>query len=228
MARLSNHAVLITGAKGGLGNFVTRAFLEAGATVYGASRSIRDSDFDHPAFQAISVELTNAVAFTEMVAQLPRVDTAVHLIGAFAGGAPVDETDPSTLESMWDVNLKSAFLLARAVLPLMRAQRGGRFLAVGSRSALEPSAGSGAYNLSKAALVSLTKTIALENQRYGVTANIVLPGTMDTPANRAAMPDKDPSQWVQPAQVAQLLVHLASPEAANISGAAIPIYGALE
>jgi NAD(P)-dependent dehydrogenase (short-subunit alcohol dehydrogenase family) len=228
MARLANQTVLITGAKGGLGSFVTRAFLDEGAAVYGASRSIRAADFGHPAFHPVSAELTTAEAFSDLLSQPPRVDAVVHLIGGFAGGALVDETDTGTLESMLDANLRSAFFLARAVLPRMRAQRYGRFLAVGSRSALEPSARTAAYNLSKAALVSLIKTIALENQRYGVTANVVLPGTMDTPANRAAMPDNDPSQWVQPAQVAQLLVHLASPEAANINGAAVPIYGLVE
>jgi NAD(P)-dependent dehydrogenase (short-subunit alcohol dehydrogenase family) len=119
----------------------------------------------------------------------------------------------------------AAFYMIRAVLPDMLAQGAGRILAIGSRAAVEPSPMVGAYSASKAALVSLVRTVALENKDRGITANIVLPGTMDTPANRTAMPKADPSKWVRPAQVAAMLVHLASDDASEISGAAIPILG---
>jgi NAD(P)-dependent dehydrogenase (short-subunit alcohol dehydrogenase family) len=115
--------------------------------------------------------------------------------------------------------------MLRAVLPEMRAQGAGRILAIGSRTAVEPQPGVGAYSASKAALVSLVKTVALENKDRGITANVVLPGTMDTPANRAAMPGADFSKWVRPSQIASLLVHLASDQASQISGAVIPVYG---
>ncbi|MEJ7607925.1 MAG: SDR family oxidoreductase [Bryobacteraceae bacterium] len=172
---------LITGAKGGLGTFVTRAFLDAGAQVFGTSRSIRKEDFPHPAFTAIPAELTNLEAAQTLVASLPRIDVAVHLLGAYEGGTAVADTDASVLDRMLDLNLRSAFFLAKAVLPGMRAQGSGRFLAIASRSAVEPVALSGAYNLSKAALVSLVKTIAIENADRGIPANVVLPATMDTP-----------------------------------------------
>jgi NAD(P)-dependent dehydrogenase (short-subunit alcohol dehydrogenase family) len=126
---------------------------------------------------------------------------------------------------MLDLNYRAAFFMARAVLPPMRQQGGGRILAVASRQAVEPGALVGAYSASKAALVALVRTIALENKDRSISANTVLPATMDTPANRAAMPDADRSQWVQPSQVAALLVHLASDAAAQITGAAIPVYG---
>jgi NAD(P)-dependent dehydrogenase (short-subunit alcohol dehydrogenase family) len=115
--------------------------------------------------------------------------------------------------------------MARAVLARMRQQGSGRILAVASRQAVEPAAMVGAYSASKAALVSLIRTIALENKDRGISANAVLPATMDTPANRTAMPQADASDWVQPDQVAALLVHLASDDGAQITGAAIPIYG---
>lgn len=225
MTNLAGKTALITGAKGGLGTFVTRAFLDAGADVYGTSRSIRTDDFDHPRFTPLPGELNNAEAAQALAARLPAVDIAVHLLGAFAGGKRVDETAAEELDRMLDLNLRSAFFLAGAVLPRMRAQGHGRFLAVGSRSAVGPSAMSGAYGLSKAALVSLVRTIAAENSDRSITANIVLPGTIDTPVNRAAMPAVDPATWVQPAQVAALLVYLASDQASNVNGAAIPIYG---
>src|SRR5438067_3216340 len=230
MSNPDTKTVLITGAKGGLGNFVTRAFLESGSRVVGASQSIADADFAHPNFSAIAGELSNSRNANKLVdaviAKSGRIDGLVHLIGAFAGGQPVAGTDDATLDRMLDVNFRSAFYLIRAVLPHMRAQGSGRIIAIGSKAAAEPQAMAGAYAASKAALVSLIRTVARENSDKGIAANIVLPGTMDTPANRAAMPGADFSKWVQPAQVASLLVHLVSGDASNVSGAVIPIYGA--
>ena len=131
-----------------------------------------------------------------------------------------------TFERMLDVNLKSAFYMARAVLPHMRNRGGGRILAIGSRAAVEPSPGAGAYAASKAALVSLIRTIAAENKDRGISANVILPGMMDTPLNRKFDPQADYSKWVQPGQVASLLLSLASDAMPQVSGAAIPIYGA--
>jgi NAD(P)-dependent dehydrogenase (short-subunit alcohol dehydrogenase family) len=126
---------------------------------------------------------------------------------------------------MLEANLRAAFHMFRAVLPQMRKQNHGLILAIGSRTAVDPQPMVGAYSASKAALVSLVRTIALENKDLGISANVILPGTMDTPANRAAMPGADPAKWVQPAQVASLLVHLATDLASQISGAVIPVAG---
>lgn len=223
---LAGQSVLITAAKGGLGSFVTQAFLDAGAAVYGTSRSIQDADFPNPNFTAIPGELNSVEAARAVASRLPRIDAAVHLLGAFAFGPTLDQASPADLDKMLDINLRSAFYLAAAVIPRMRDQGYGRLLAIGSRSALDPSPNTGPYNIAKAALLALVRTLAIENASHGITANLVLPGTMDTPANRAAMPDADPKAWVQPADVAALLVHLASPAGAAINGAAIPIFGA--
>jgi NAD(P)-dependent dehydrogenase (short-subunit alcohol dehydrogenase family) len=229
MNPLKDKVVLITGAKGGLGTTVTTAFLEAGATVIGTSRSIADSDFPHPRFSALPAELSSLKAATALLdaarQRSGRVDVVVHLVGAWAGGRSVEETDEATLERMLDLNLKSAFYLAGAAVPAMKEQASGKILAIGSRSAAEPAALSGAYNASKAALVMLIRTLAAEHSDNGISANIVLPGTMDTPANRAANPHADFRKWVQPEQVAAMLVHLASDEARQVNGAVIPIYG---
>ena len=229
MNLLAGKIALITGAKGGLGTFVTEAFLAAGAKVIGVSRSIQTGDFPHPEFAAMPAELSSGDAARKLVddvlARFGHIDALVHVMGGFAGGSSVAETDDATLEKMLDLNYRAAFYMARAVLPQMRRQGEGRILAVASRQAVEPAATVGAYSASKAALVALVRTIALENKDRGISANTVLPGTMDTPANRAADPGANASQWVQPAQVAALLVHLASDEGAQITGAAIPIYG---
>jgi NAD(P)-dependent dehydrogenase (short-subunit alcohol dehydrogenase family) len=229
MITLNDKVALITGAKGGLGSTVTQAFLEAGATVVGVSRSINASDFSHPGFTAMAVELSSGEAAQRLadaiVDRFQRIDVLVHLVGGFAGGKPLAETDDATFDRMLDMNLRSTFHIARAVVPHMRKAGTGRVLAIGSRAAVEPGAMAGAYSASKAALVSLIQTLAIENKDRCISANVVLPGTMDTPANRAADPRADFSKWVQPSQVAGMLLHLASDAAAQVNGAVIPVYG---
>ncbi len=225
---MQNQVVIITGATGGLGSTVTAAFLEAGAWVASVSRSGgASSGENHISLEAdISTLDAARAAVAAVTAKWGRVDALVHLVGGFAGGSTVAETDDATFDRMFEMNLRSAVHALRAVLPGMRAQGAGRIVAIGSRAAVEPGKGVGAYSASKAALVSLMKTVALENKDKSITANVVLPGTMDTPANRAAMPRADFTKWVPPVQVAKLLVHMVSDGASAISGAVIPIYGA--
>ncbi len=229
MSSLDGKITIVTGAKGGLGSFVTEAFLAAGATVVGVSRSIQPADFVHPAFTALPAELSSGDAARNLaaavVAKFGRIDVLVHVMGGFAGGDSVADTSDADFEKMIDLNYRSGFYIARAVLPQMRSQASGRILAVASRQAVEPGAMVGAYSASKAALTALIRVIALENKDRRISANSVLPGTMDTPANRAGDPSADTSKWVQPAQVAAILVHLASDAGAQITGAAIPVYG---
>ncbi|MCC6365967.1 MAG: SDR family NAD(P)-dependent oxidoreductase [Bryobacterales bacterium] len=229
MKPLEGRIALITGAKGGLGTFVTQAVLEAGAKVIGVSRSIKQGDFEHPNFVAHAAEMGDPGAAKtvadEIAGEHGRLDIAMHLVGGFVMAGAVEDTGDAVFDKMLDINFRSALHVFRAVLPHMRRQGWGRILAVGSRAAVDPVRHAGAYNVSKAALVSLVRTIAEENKGTGISANIVLPGTMDTPGNRAAMPDADASKWVKPAQVASLLAYLASDEASQVTGAAIPIYG---
>lgn len=187
--------VLVTGANGGLGTYVTNAFLKTGARIAGLSRGIKQSDFPHPNFAAFPGELNNGQSAVAIVNQVlkrfGRVDALVHLVGGFAGGKPVAETDDDTLEKMFDMNLRSGFYMAKAVLPHMRKAGAGRIVAIGSRAVIDTPTGVGAYSASKAGLVTLVRTIAAENKDAGITANVLLPGTIDTPANRAAMPGAD-------------------------------------
>ena len=221
--------MLVTGASGGLGTYVTQAFLDAGATVIGTSRKIQQSDFTSPAFAAVSKEISTQTGATALlntvVERFGRLDVLAHTVGGFAAGQPVVDTDDATFQRMLDLNLYSFFYVLRATIPALRRSGRGRIIAIGSRAAVEPGAGVGAYSASKAAMVSLVKTVAAENRDAGVTANVVLPGTMDTTANRAAMPGSDFSKWVQPANVASLTVWLASDAAKDINGAVIPVYG---
>ena len=226
---MKGKVVLVTGANGGLGTSVTQAFLDAGATVVGVSRKIQQSDFSSPVFTAIATEISTGESAKRMVdgviAKLGKLDVVVHTVGGFAGGQTVAETDDATFQQMFDINLNSAFHVLRAVIPHMRKAGQGRIIAIGSRAALEPGAGVGAYSASKAALVSLIRTVATENKDRGMTANVILPGTMDTPANRNAMPGADKSKWVQPVNVASLIICLAGDAGKDMNGAVIPVYG---
>jgi len=126
---------------------------------------------------------------------------------------------------MFDLNLNCVFHILRAAVPPLRKTGNGRVIAVGSRAALEPGIGVGAYSASKGAMVSLLKTVALKNKDAGLTATVILPGTMDTPANRQAIPSADVSKWVQPATVAELVVWLAGEAGKDVNGSVIPVYG---
>jgi len=198
--------------------------------VIGISKSIKDTDFSHPAFVAMPVDLSNAAATCAMVqsaaGRFGTIDVLAHVAGGFAGGNTVEETDDSTWDRMLGLNLRPALSMLRSVLPHMKQAGRGRIVVIGGRAALEPQPSIGAYSAAKAALVSLVRTVALENKNTGITANTVLPGTMDTDANRAADPSADRSRWISPAKVAGMVLFLASDAAAQITGAAIPVYGA--
>jgi NAD(P)-dependent dehydrogenase (short-subunit alcohol dehydrogenase family) len=225
----SKRIALITGASGALGESVLQVFLDAGFHVAGVSRKIENRSTHNPRFFGLNADLMDSVstasAVQRIIDRFRRIDILVHLVGGFEGGKPLIETDDAAFDRMLDLNLRSAFRIIRLVMPHMRHAGFGRILAVGSRIAIEPQALVGAYGASKAALISLVRTLALENKDAGITANIVLPATIDTAANRSAMPAADRTRWVSPVQVAKLLLCLASDGAAQITGAQVPIYG---
>ena len=220
---------LVTGANGGLGVHVTRTLLDAEFMVAGLAPRIRQQDFDHPHFMAIAGTLNSLgeakQAAQTAIAKFGKIDLLAHTVGGFAGGQTVAETDDATWQRMFDMNVNSTFHILRAVIPHMRAARTGRIVAIGSRAAESPGASVGAYSASKAAVVSLIRTVAIENKDLGITANVILPGTIDTPANRTAMPGADVSTWVDPESISSLILWLAGDAGEDVTGAAIPVYG---
>src|SRR5258708_32355065 len=177
---MNNNVVLITGAKGGLGSFVTRRFLATGATVVGTSRSISQADFPEANFVALPVDFTKAgavrAAVESIVSRFCRLDVLVHAVGGFAGGQTVAETDDATWERMRDLNLTSAFYVLRAAIPHLRKSGNGRIVAIGGLTAVEPHPQLGADITFKSSLAMLLLPVALENKNAGLTANVVLPG----------------------------------------------------
>jgi len=224
---MNNKVIFVTGASGGLGATVTQKFLVTGATVIGSSRRITAAEFPAPNFTALPVDFTQPqairVAVDSIIARFGRLDVLVHALGGFAGGSSVAETDDATWQQMQTLNLNAAFYLLRETIPHLRKSGAGRIVAVGSLAAAELHSGLGAYIVSKTALAALVRTVAIENKDAGVTANVVLPGTMDTPANRKSMPTADFSKWAQPAEVAEVILWLAGEQAGQITGAMIPV-----
>lgn len=223
---------LVTGAAGNLGRAVAEELRSSGARLALVDRAVER--FEAPWTTADDVLLLGAdlvdadsveAAVKQVVARFGRIDLLANIAGGFTMGPPVHETPLETWDYMLNLNLRSVILTCRAALPHMRAARHGRIVNVSARAAQEPKANMAPYRLSKAAVITLTESLAAENREFGITANCILPGTIDTPQNRADMPDADFGRWVPPHALANVLLFLGSDEAAAVSGAAIPVYG---
>jgi NAD(P)-dependent dehydrogenase (short-subunit alcohol dehydrogenase family) len=229
MTDFTGRVVLVTGATGGLGATVVGAFVERKAVVVGISGSGKTLPGLDDQYTAVRADLPKEegarTAADRALAHNGKLDVVVHVLGGFAGGQPVSRTTDETWDRMMTLNLKAAFLVARATLPALLRSPVGRLIAVGSRAGITPSPGIGAYAVSKAALHALVQTIAEEVKGTGTTANAVVPGIIDTPANRVDMSSADFSKWVKPEAIAELIIYLASDEGAAVNGALIPAYG---
>jgi NAD(P)-dependent dehydrogenase (short-subunit alcohol dehydrogenase family) len=216
--------VFITGASGGLGTAVVRRFLKDGALVTGVARQ-GESSLNLVMLSADLSHAEGARRAVEAAENRAPIDVLVHVLGGFGGGDPVATMKDDDWHGQMNLNFHSAFYAFRAVLPGMLERKSGRLIAIGSKAAVTPIPNYAAYSVSKSALLALVKAVAGEVGGSGVTANAVLPGTIDTPANRKAMPDADFAQWVNPDNIASLIAWLASPAASDVNGAMIPIYG---
>lgn len=233
---LTGKIVLITGATGGVGPAAARMALDEGAAVVATARSLEELDalrdalgapadrwLSAPADLAVAAEADAVVGAA--IRQFGGLDVVCALAGGWRGGKLVAETDPATLDWLWRINVVTAFNTCHAALPQLAARGWGRIITFGARSAAAGQARSGAYAASKAGVVALTQSIAAEVKGSGMTANVLLLSTVDTPSNRTAMPDAKRERWVTPEQIAATVRFLCSDEASAINGASIPIYG---
>lgn len=230
--RFKGKTVLVAGGTGGLGRAVSLAFLREGGRVFVTYRS--EAEF-HALTQA-SAELANALqgfradvtSETEM-AQVAKtigsLDILVNTVGAYAGGLPLWQTGLDVFERMMLLNVRSGFVLARAVVPGMLERGSGAIVNISSRAAVDHAAGASAYAASKAAALAMMDSLAADLRGTGVRVNTVLPSIIDTEANRQAMPGANFAQWPRPEEIATVILFLASDEARLIHGAAVPVYG---
>src|SRR4051794_3284583 len=219
--------VVITGGSGFLGSAVVKALLDGGATcevTWRTEKELSRLEF-RDRVRLHQVELSNEQSVTKLYAQFPDLWASIHAAGGFAM-APVAETSLAQFREMFDTNAISAFLCCREAVKAIRrspAKTGGRIVNVAARPAVVPTGGMIAYSTSKATVASITQSLAEELKPESIWVNAVLPSTMDTPVNRAAMPQADFEKWPKVQDVARMIVSLASPENAVTSGALVPV-----
>jgi NAD(P)-dependent dehydrogenase (short-subunit alcohol dehydrogenase family) len=231
---LANRVAIVTGGSGALGQAVTLRLLADGATVWVPYivESERDRLLDRAGGSAegrlfmTEVDVTDLDAMTELATAIRTrhgcLDLLVAGVGGFAGGGLLD-TSRTTWDRMLELNLTSVFVGTRAVAPVMAQAGRGRIVVVASRAVVPPAAGFIAYTTAKAGAIAFVQALAVELRGRGVAVNAVLPSTMDTPANRAAMPDVDPASWVPVESVADAIAFLLRDESAHVTGTLLAI-----
>lgn len=236
MFDLTNRVVIVTGAAGNLGTAVAKVFEAAGAKLVVVdrdpdrlSRLFPDLVGSPDHYLAAPVDLTDQTAVKAMVDEIlsrfGRIDVLVNVAGGYRGGTPVHETPLATWDFLLNLNARTVYIASSAVIPAMLRQGSGKIVNVAARAALQGAAKLGAYSASKSAVIRLTEAMAAELKNDGINVNCVMPGTIDTPDNRAAMPKADTGRWVQPEALADVILFLASDAARAVHGAAIPVYG---
>ena len=229
-------SAIITGGTGGLGRALTPLLIDQdfrlGITYLipeEAEALERDLRPDPDQVFLRRVDSSDPEAFGTFVKdcadRFGSVDALVSLVGGWAGGTDVEDTDDVRFERMLDLNLRSTFYAVRAVLPELRKSGKGRIITIGSRAAVDNPSGQAAFNMAKAAVVSLTKSLANELRGTEITANTLLPSVIDTPATRQAMPYADYVDWPTPEEIAGVIAFMLSDEAAVMNGATVPVYG---
>jgi NAD(P)-dependent dehydrogenase (short-subunit alcohol dehydrogenase family) len=222
--------VLVTGASGALGSAVAEAFDAAGATVCAAdivAPSDDDALVDAAAVEFYKTDATDETNVRETIEAVVddhgRLDALCNIAGTWRGGDPIEDTDADEFDMLFDVNLKSMFLASKHAIPHLR-ETDGAIVSVSAQSSLAGGEGDGPYRASKAGVRLLTETIAEENLG-DLRANAIMPSVIDTPMNREMMPDADHDSWVDPSDIADVVMFLCSEEATVTSGAAVPVYG---
>jgi NAD(P)-dependent dehydrogenase (short-subunit alcohol dehydrogenase family) len=220
--------VVVTGGTGGLGAAVTRAFLDGGwrVVVPWLFEEELERVADHERLQLVKADLMEPAAAAEVVdAAGDDLRAVANLVGGFAIGGRVHETPIDEFERLLRLNLRPTYLVSAAALPRLLGAGGGAIVCVSSRAAVRPFPGAAGYITAKAAVLAFVDALHEEYRRDGVRVNAILPSTIDTPANREAMPDADFDTWVRPEEIARVVRELCSDHCAVISGGHIPVYG---
>ena len=218
--------VVVTGGSGAVGRVASRRFAEAGAQVIVADTAPPPDEAGAVVYHETDVldEASVRGLFERVASEFGGPHVLVNIAGGFRFGPAVEEMDESDWDGLLQLNLKSAFLTIKNVLPYMKEQGYGRIVSIAARSGLHGDPMVAHYSVSKGGVILLTQSVAAEVKAHDITVNAVLPSIIDTPMNRAAMPDAKVERWVQPDDLANVLLFLASEEARAVSGAAVPVY----
>jgi NAD(P)-dependent dehydrogenase (short-subunit alcohol dehydrogenase family) len=225
-------SAIVTGGTGGLGSAVVKRLLDEGWRV--VVPWVVESELERvdrrEGLELVEADLFEQGAVEAVVAagaadERKPLRGLVNLVGGFAAGGRVHETHIDEFERLFRLNLRPTYLMVQATVPKMLEHGGGSIVCVGTRAALQPFSGAAGYVASKAAVIAFAHAVAVEYKDEGVRCNVILPSVIDTPANRASMPNADHERWVKPQEIAGEIAHLLSPDAAPVSGAAIPVYG---
>jgi NAD(P)-dependent dehydrogenase (short-subunit alcohol dehydrogenase family) len=219
--------VLVAGGTGALGTAVVKELVASGHPV-GATwvvESERERLEGLEGVELIKADLFDANEAASAVAAISDIAAVVNLVGGYAEGGRVHETEPDEFDRLMRLNLRPNVMLARAAIPRFLNRGGGAFVAVSARPALRPFPGAAPYIVAKSAVLSFVQTLDAEYRQDGVRANAILPSVIDTPANRKAQPNADFDKWVKPEDIAKVVRFLVSDDSAPTSGAAVPVYG---
>jgi NAD(P)-dependent dehydrogenase (short-subunit alcohol dehydrogenase family) len=222
---------MVTGAAGNLGRAVATAFagLDANLALVDQHRERLEQVFGPQSDRQLLLpanlleQASVDAAVSEAIGRFKRIDVLCNLAGGFRMGEPVHETSDATWTFLFDLNARTVLNTARAVVPRMLASGGGKIVNVGAYAAQKGAAGMGAYAASKSAVIRLTESMAAELREKNINVNCVLPTILDSPENRAAMPQADAKRWISPQHLASIILFLASDAARAIHGAAIPV-----
>jgi len=226
--------VLVAGGTGALGSAVARAFITAGANVAVTYRTPREYDellssvsSERARLRGHQVDVTNDAEMRRMTASIEaefqRLDVLVNTAGGYTGGPKLWEIESAVLERMLDLNLRSAFVTSRSVLPIFLKQGHGCIVNVAAKAAIDQPGGAGAYVASKAAALAMMHSLAMDLKGTAIRVNSVLPSTIDTAANRREMPRANFAGWTKPEDIARVILFLCSEDARSINAAAIPV-----
>ena len=222
---LSGRRIIVLGASGGLGRAVTERFRADGALVVAAGSRIPAKPDRQEQVEYVAVDALDEGSVSAALATAPPAQAVVNLIGGYTPPQGLPMLDIAVLRRQLELNLVTAAIVTKYAIPVLAAQAGGSIVHVSSRVATQKGDNGFAYSVSKLGVVRLVEAAAEEGRDQGVRVNCIMPSIIDTPANRAAMPDAKHHRWPKPAQIAAVLAFLVSDDAALISGAAIPVYG---
>ncbi|MBV9685115.1 MAG: SDR family NAD(P)-dependent oxidoreductase [Solirubrobacterales bacterium] len=225
-------SAIVTGGTGGLGSAVAARLLDHGWRVvvpWIVERELERMP-EREGLELVQADLFDAEQAAAVVTRAAGAREAplrglVNLVGGFAAGGRVHETPIEQFEQQFRLNLRPTYLITAATLPHLLEGGGGSIVCVGTRAAVQPFSGAAGYISSKAAVIAFAQAVAVEYKNDGIRCNAILPSVIDTPANRASMPDADHERWVKPAEIAGVIAHLLSDDSRPTSGAAVPVYG---